>query len=118
MGDGIVIDELPEKEKVNVFNECEYCISLDTQTAYSQIAALCGCKSIVIPEKGKTKSDYLKSDDVSYGVSYSLDENEISKAYEERLLLKDYYTRLNNKSKENVKQFVEFCKVYFQQKEY
>ena len=60
--DGIVIDKLLEEEKVKVFNECEYCVSYDTQTAYSKIAALCGCVSVVVPELGKTKSDYRSID--------------------------------------------------------
>ena len=38
--DGIIVDDLTETEKVKVFNQCERCISYDTQTAYSTIAAL------------------------------------------------------------------------------
>lgn len=113
LGKGIIIDDLTEKEKVKTFNECEYCISFDTQTAYSEIAALCGCKSIVLPENGKTKGDYRNKEDVSYGVAFSLEESEIAEAYNTRKLLKEWYIKMNKDSRRNAKQFAELCEKYF-----
>lgn len=78
--DGIVIDDLPEVEIVKVFNQCEYCYSYDTQTFYSQIAAICGCKSIVVPEPGKTVTDYRNVSERSYGVAWSDSEEDINNA--------------------------------------
>lgn len=78
--DGVVVDCFSEEEKVRVFNECEYCISYDTQTFYSSIAAICGCKSIVIPEPGKNKNDYLSDGEHSYGVAWSMEEQDICRA--------------------------------------
>lgn len=77
--DGQVIDDLSEEEKVKALNKCEYCISYDTQTFYSCIAAICGCKSIVVPEPGKTREDYRPSGK-SYGVAWSLLPEEIDRA--------------------------------------
>lgn len=78
--DGIVVDDMPEAEIVGIFNECEYCYSYDTHTFYSSIAAICGCKSIVLPEPGKSKDDYLNPTDPSYGVAWGDDEKEIARA--------------------------------------
>lgn len=74
--DGPVIDRLPEKEKVRIFNESEYCYCYDTQTAYSSIAAICGCKSVVMPEPGKSRRDYL-GDKSGYGIAYGDNKEEI-----------------------------------------
>ncbi len=115
--DGIIIDDLPEKEKVNVFNKCEYCISYDTQTAYSQIAAMCGCISIVVPEKGKKREDYRNVNvggvDKGYGEAFGFDESEINYSKETGHLVSEIYKNSNLQSKQNVKNFIAECSDYF-----
>lgn len=111
--DGPVIDDMPEKMKVEVFNKCERCISYDTQTAYSGIAAMCGCLSIVVPEKGKNRSDYLSNGEIGYGRAYGFDEEEISFAKNTSRLVEENYRNLNNKGKESVVQFIKLCEDYF-----
>lgn len=78
--DGPVIDDLPEDGIVRVFNQCEYCYSYDTQTFYSSIAALCGCKSVVLPEPGKSMGDYRTENEPSYGVAWGDSQDEIDRA--------------------------------------
>ncbi len=114
--DGPIIDDLSEAEKVKLFNECEWCISYDTQTAYSTISALCGCISVVVPEPGKVKSDYLKEGDLDYGVAFGFSESEIEHAISTRDKIYDYYVEKNEKSKEEVKKFVAICEEYFKDK--
>lgn len=111
--DGPIIDDLPEEEKVKVFNECEICISYDTQTAYSGIAAMCGCLSVVIPEFGKSRDDYLKKDDIDYGVAFGFSEDEIKYAKETAHLVKTFYEQCNRDGFESVKGFVKMCEEYF-----
>lgn len=111
--DGVVIDQLPEKEKVRLFNECEYCVSYDTQTAYSGIAALCGCISVVIPEPGKTRSDYKGPEDSSDGVAWGFSEEEISHAQQTRHKIYTQYLELNEDSRRSAEEFVKICKDYF-----
>lgn len=96
--DGPVIDSLPEEKKVEVFNNCEYCYSYDTQTALSGLAAICGCKSIVVPEPGKTRSDYKKAEDATYGVAWSDNAEDIDAAMNTVGLLKK---RLEESGKRN-----------------
>lgn len=111
--DGPVIDNVSEKEKVEYFNKCEYCISYDTQTAYSKIAALCGCISIVMPEKGKTREDYRKTTDIDYGEAFGFDADEIKYAKETAPELFEYYKNLNHKGIYEVEKFIDECESYF-----
>lgn len=69
--DGPVYDnDMTQEELVKMFNEHEYCYSYDTQTFYTTIAMVCGCKSVVILEPGKTVHDYLSENELHYGVAY------------------------------------------------
>lgn len=111
--DGVIVDDLTEEEKVRVFNECEYCISYDTQTAYSGIAGMCGCVSVVVPEEGKSRKDYLKGNDKAYGVAYGFSEEEIEWAKSTCDKVKEHYEKLNADSLEQTKNFVELCKKKF-----
>lgn len=111
--DGIVIDNLLEEEKVKVFNECEYCISYDTQSSYSQIAAICGCISIVVPEQGKYKEDYVSGDEFVYGVGYGFSLQEREYAIDTKSLVKKYYETLNKSGMNNTEKFIKYCEYAF-----
>jgi hypothetical protein len=111
--DGPIIDDLTEEEIVSVFNSCEYCISYDTQTFYSSIAAFCGCLSIVIPEKGKSRKDYMKKDDHSYGIAFGTDRSELDYAISTRNKLISYITGFSKMNQKNVDAFLDVCANYF-----
>lgn len=115
--DGPVIDDLPESEKVKYFNSCEYCVSYDTQTAYSQLAALCGCISIVMPEEGKARDDYRKNTgsvfDTGYGEAFGFAEDEIEYAKSSYSKLVEEIKKTEQNSIDNTKHFVEECEKYF-----
>ena len=111
--DGTVIDDLPETEKVEVFNRCERCISYDTQTAYASIAALCGCLSIVVPEGGKTWRDYLKNEDKIPGVAYGFEEQELEWARTTSSDVIKRYERVNQDGLKNVRKFIGECEQLF-----
>lgn len=111
--DGVVIDKLSEKDKVRVFNECKYCVSYDTQTAYSRIAALCGCISVVIPEPGKTVVDYRSLKDNHDGVAWGFSEDEINHAIQTRHKIYSRWSESNRNSRQSAREFVEICKNYF-----
>lgn len=103
--DGTIIDNLPEEEKVRVFNECEECYSYDTQTFYCSIAMLCGCESIVVMEPGKTEKDYLSPGETHYGVAYGDTAEQRAFAQqtrEKRIAQLDFAKQ----SRESVKKFV------------
>lgn len=47
--DGEVVDGLGHREMAALFNRREYCVSYDTNTMLTSYAALCGCKTVVVP---------------------------------------------------------------------
>lgn len=106
--DGPIVDDLPEEEKVEVFNRCKYCYSYDTQTAYSAIASLCGCISVVVMEPGKTVSDYRSRGDQIYGVAFGDDPREIERAISTRPLLEE---RMKNKQVVNLQNADKFINI-------
>lgn len=111
--DGIVVDSLSEKEKVKVFNECEYCISYDTQTGYSRIAALCGCISVIVPEEGKSVSDYRNDEDKRLGVAIGFSNKEIEFAKKTLKDLRQEMIDMDNASRKSVERFARYSEEYF-----
>ena len=111
--DGIVIDNLSEQMKVEIFNKCEICISYDTQTAYSAIAALCGCLSVVMPENGKSRKDYLSNGEKEYGVAYGFSDEEIKYAKRTACLIQKSYENRNSTCRKQTELFVDLCKQKF-----
>lgn len=111
--DGVIVDDLSEKEKVRVFNECEYCVSYDTQTAYSSIASICGCKSIVVPEPGKDVSDYRHGEDNRYGVAIGFSNEQMEYAIKTRADLLKHFSSINDSAKSDVDRFIKLCSKYF-----
>lgn len=104
--DGPVFDDnMTQEDLVKMLNEHEYCYSYDTQSFYSSIASICGCKSIVVLEPGKKAEDYLGKEEKHYGVAYGDTLEQIE--YAERtkpLLLKSLDFKYKNE--ESVKEFI------------
>ena len=110
--DGPIIDNLPEQEKVRVFNECEICYSYDTQTFYTSIAAVCGCLPIVILEPGRRKLDYFKSYEPLLGVAYGDSSAEIEYALSTRTqLLK--WLEFRDQNEKNILLFINLLEKKF-----
>lgn len=112
--DGPVIDfGMSERDVVRIFNTCKYCYSYDTQTFYTQLAAVCGCIPIVILEPGKTKADYLTKSEMSMkGVAYGNSHEEIARAIATRndLIETLDYSKLNDI---NISNFIELLEKRF-----
>lgn len=109
--DGPIVDNLSEEEKVRIFNKSEFCYCYDTQTFYTQIAAVCGCIPIVVMEPQKTKSDYLSEEDLinDFGVAYGDSPEEIDYAINTRvkLLEKLDYDEKNRKETKKLVKYIE-----------
>jgi len=78
LADSILIDDLEQEEIARVFKSVTTFISYDTHTAYSQLAVLCGCDSVVIPDPGVPKSEAW-SKGVPNGVAYGLGEIQLAR---------------------------------------
>lgn len=112
--DGPVIDDWTFEQQVKVLNETKFCYIYDTQTGYGTIAAMCGCIPVIIMEPGKTKADYVKGDDVTYGVAYGASEEEISYAIETRPLLYHHLDMMEIRNKVAINFFLNECRMHFQ----
>ena len=111
--DGPVLDDLQEEEKVKIMNECEYCISYDTQTAYTAIAAICGCISVIVPEKGKTWADYRTKGETHYGEALGFSKEEIEYAQKTAGKVIERYQKINADGIRVAEEFAVECKNYF-----
>ena len=66
----ILIDGMSHNEVSEIFKKVKRFISYDTLTAYSIFAALCGCESVVIPDKGVSIDQWYPDYRDRYGISY------------------------------------------------
>ena len=69
---------ISDEDLVRIFNSCERFYSYDTETYLNELAALCGCESIIVPYK-EAKFNSIPRWGVAYGVEnlqFSLDTHE------------------------------------------
>lgn len=75
--DSILIDELSHEEISKIFKQSKAFISYDLNTAYSKLAAVCGCLSIVVPDENITKDEWQPIEKLRYGIAYGFSAKEI-----------------------------------------
>jgi hypothetical protein len=71
-----------DSELISIFNSCKTFYSYDTETYLSTIAALCGCVSIIVPDKDLTEEEIeirRKNLGITFGVAYGIDDIENAK---------------------------------------
>ena len=90
------------------FNKHEYFVTYDDATYYSILAALCGCRSIIINTNPLiTPDEYREMYHISkYGISYGW--NDIKHADLTRDLLRDFIKSIEKESIKNVTSFIDF----------
>jgi hypothetical protein len=104
----ILLDGKSHKEIAKIMNECEFFISYDMETMYSQYAVLCGCKSIVIPKDGILKDEWQPKKEFQYGIAYGFED--IKESEKTSHLVYDILKKEEANSNESVKFFIK--KVY------
>lgn len=112
----VIIDDLSHSEVAKLFKEKKYFISYDTATAYSYLAALCGCISIVVPEIGITTEMWQPDEKLRYGVAYGFSDNEIKWAIDTQSLLIEEVNKKQMKNIEITRDFISECQEYFNKK--
>lgn len=111
LSDGVVIDDLEHRDIAKIFNRVEYCISYDPYTLYSFYAAMCGCKSIIVPLEGLSKEQWQPSEELRYGLAYGEDDLEYA-ALTLPKLVKAWSTK-DAANKRAVANFISICDAYF-----
>lgn len=89
------------------FNKHEYFVTFDRKTTFCVLAAMCGCKSIVLnPDKSVTPIEFrMKTPAFQFGVAYGLED--ISWANKTVDLSRDYIIELDKYNKKTVINFVD-----------
>lgn len=73
LSDSVLIDNLSHDEVSKIFKKIKVFYSYDTYTAYSLFAILCGCKSVVIPDKNISINDWYPDKRDRFGIYYGND---------------------------------------------
>lgn len=69
----ICIDNLNHYEVAQIFRRVKTFISYDPYTAYSRLAVLCGCESVVVPLEGVSEDCWYPDPKSRIGISYGFD---------------------------------------------
>lgn len=108
--DSILIDDLNQEEIARTFKSVRTFYSYDAHTAYSSLAALCGCDSVVIPDDGVSEAEWLAGGE-SFGVAYGVEN--IEKARQTIHLVKPQLQRVLDKTVDSVVAFMNEADSFF-----
>lgn len=101
------IDGLSHAEAAQLFNSCEMFISYDPYTLYSQYAALCGCKSVVVPQEGTSKEAWQPTEALRWGIAYGFDD--LDWAARTLPKVREYFLGQEALSRQSVREFIASC---------
>lgn len=110
----ILIDGKTHEEIAKIFKSAKQFISYDTETAYINFAALCGCESIVIPREGVSIDEWRPSIEDRYGIAYGFEN--IDFANKTKNLIRNQMQKKESENIESVIFFVEEVMEYFIEK--
>lgn len=111
LSDSILIDGKSHQEIANIFKSVKCFISYDTNTAFSHLAVLCGCDSVVIPDENVPEEDWYPNPKDRYGIAYGPENIEKSRATKHLL-----YSEIKNIELTNIEQtkkFIDEINAYF-----
>ncbi len=90
-----------------MFNKHEIFFSYNTQTFINNLAALCGCQSVILPHPKTSKEKVLKFPQNKYGIAYGFDD--IQHSIDTLPLVKDHLKSGLLDNKNHLKTFVSDC---------
>lgn len=107
----VLLDNLTHKEIARAFNKYEYFISYDLYTMYSRYAAMCGCKSLVVPMNDISKENWYSDKNSRLGVAYGFEDSEWAENSRNQLF--ELNKEIQKKSENSVDLFVQQCNSFF-----
>lgn len=111
--DSVCIDGLPHQEIAAIFKRVKRFVCYDTNTAFSQFAALCGAESVVVPAEGLSIEQWQPNPSDAYGVAYGFSSEQLARAELTRPLVKTYLLELEASSTAKVEKAVCEIKAHF-----
>ena len=106
-------DNTPSEKMAKLFNSVEYFYSYDSATFISVLAALCGAKSIIIPDGTRTIEQLIKAK--PYGIAHGV--SDLKRAIDSLHLLKPWLEEKLNIDKKRIENFVIKTQDIFKKKE-
>ena len=106
----LLVDNYSHQELASVFNQYEYFISYDLYTMYSTYAAMCGCKSVVVPANWISKDEW-HSDEFMTGVAYGIED--LDRADQTKSEMFKVFQKAEENSINSVNIFAQRCMAYF-----
>jgi len=109
----LVYDEIEKEEDEtiikNLMNKSEKFICFDSCSFIAVQAALCGCLTIVVPDQGFSKEEWIDNHKfLKYGIAYGYED--IQHAIETKDLIRPYLKELEENALKTVHDFVSFWK--------
>ncbi|WP_245609279.1 WavQ [Vibrio pacinii] len=111
--DSVLIDSLSHEEVAKLFKQAKHFICYDDYTAYSIFATLCGCTSIVVPDKGVSLKQWYPKQSDRYGIAYGFDEEQMEWCKQTSHLVKEHIDREHLRSADCVKVCLSEAEDYF-----
>jgi hypothetical protein len=103
----VPIDGLEHAEISLIFNTKEFFYSFDDTSFYTQLAAISGCKSIVVPTQRYSYERWMAISDGSPGVAYGI--SDLPRAIATRNTLIDNMNEMVLKSEHDIDNFIKTC---------
>ena len=102
-----LLEKMSEEEAADFFNSIETFISYDEMTFISVQAALCGCKSIIIPGVGDRSEENLKKVNRINGVAYGYNDQEWVQSTTHAL--RPQFEAINAENLATINSFYDYC---------
>lgn len=109
----IAIDGLTHQEIADIFRRTKKFICYDDYTAYSIFAILCGCKSYVVPDIGKSIEEWYPNMTDRFGISYGFSDEQELWAEQTSHKVLEHIIREHNKSINNTIECIKEIKSNF-----
>jgi len=104
----IAIEDSSPTQVGRVFRNSNLFVSYDTATFLSVQAVLCGCDSVVVPDKGISQEQWAKTHPLrEFGIAYGLEDIQRAKDTQQQLL-----SRLKETEELSVEQVKNFIRIF------
>jgi hypothetical protein len=111
LADSILIDGKSNAEIAEIFHRVRTFYSYDPNTLYSNLAALCGCDSIVIPVPGLSIAQWRPLPEDRVGIAYGMEDLERARRTRDQVLGR--LQQRDRESLEAVKRFIDEVGAHF-----
>lgn len=109
----ILLDGKDHKEIADIFRRSKRFICYDDYTAYSIFSVLCGCESIVVPDKDIPITSWYPNESDRFGLAYGLDEEQLIWAKETQHLVLEHILDEHKKTEKRVLLCIQEIKDFF-----